>query len=375
VGPLSPGQVVVHSSSERTAAIMVPSNIHDLDEESKSSLDCLSRRTILQAAESARHYSLRLVLTTKSEKRAGNTDGSVKLDTPEAPAEERSYRLRSYARFRDVNRVQYLTLASLAGKIDDYETQLWLGFDYISRADKPDYQFEVYQRLSDLNKALFHLEKAAELCPTDSRIHFQLATAIGAKMDCDKHLLMEGTGEQDEMAGIGLRDETVNLLKTADALERSAMLESAAVRLGVNGIQDLTICLGALAETRCKLGEFDKALAAIDQWAECGSIRSSLAIEDPSNQSSAVPGYEWIQTPDQRNVAAKTLGVPVFDPEDVALLRGAADRRFALAAGIQTSRYTMQYEGMAVLHIYILHCFLFFCEKTQFTFFINRRQL
>jgi hypothetical protein len=144
----------------------------------------------------------------------------------------------------------------------------------------------------------------------------------------------------------------------ADALERSAYLESAAVKVGVNGVQDLAICLNALTETWCKAGEFDKALDALDRWAECGSIRSALSIEDTSAQlHENSPRYEWIQSTEEirenaRKIALKTVGdVPVFEPEDIALLRAAADKRFALAHGVQTSRYTMQYEGMSVFHI------------------------
>ena len=141
------------------------------------------------------------------------------------------------------------------------------------------------------------------------------------------------------------------------------------VQLGVNGIHDLAICLSALAETRSKLGEVDKALVAIDQWAECGSIRSALAFEDTNNHSHTLPSYEWIQTQEsdnvgvrRRNVAARTVGdVPVFEKEDVALLRHAADNRFALAAGIQTSRYTMQYEGEMLLTSFLLRV-LFLCS-------------
>lgn len=193
---------------------------------------------------------------------------------------------------------------------------------------------------------MFHLETAATLCPTDARVHFQLATAIGAKMDCEKRLISEGNGETDITWSAG-----ADRAKVAAALERSAQLESAAVKAGVNGIEDLSICLNALAQTRCELGEYDKALDAMDRWAECGSIRSALAVEDNAIQLGEIPNHEWIQSPGSdgkgRNVAVRTVGdTPLFQPEDIDLLRSAADRRFALAAGIQTSRYTMQYEGM-----------------------------
>jgi len=349
IGPLVPGQMVVHNSMQRTAAIMVPSDIHDLNEKDQSTVDCLSRTHILRAAERARHYALRLVVTTSINVETNENNN----DAPEAPSEERSYRLRSYARFCGDDRVRYLTLAGLLD-IDDYENHLWLGFDYIARIDNPDYKCDLLQRLSDVNKAIFHLERAAVLCPTDSRVHFQLATAIGAKMDCEKQLILEEVG--DEYI-VKKSDEALDRQKMAKALERSADLESAAVKLGVNDIQDLSICLNALAETRCKAGAFDQALDALDRWAECGSIRSCLAIEDTSVQTQAATSYEWIQATDQedrqaRIVAVRTVGdVPVLDPVDISLLRRAADNRFALAAGIQTSRYTMQYEGNSELHL------------------------
>ena len=338
VGPLLPGQMVVHQSMQRTAAIMVPSDVRDLVGAGLSTVDCTSRTSILKAAERTRHYALRLILT------ATNSDGI-------APSEERSYRLRSYARFRPEDRVRYLTLAGLLD-LDDYENHLWLGFDYIARIDNPDYRCDLLQRLSDVNKAVFHLEKSGALCPTDSRIYFQLATAIGAKMDCEERLMLEGN---DSQYHVTRPDKVRDLTRMAEALERSAELESAAVKLGVNGIEDLAICLNALAATRCKLGEFDKALVALDRWAECGSIRSTLALEDTNVDMRKTPSYVWIQASDKRdgrkrNVAVKTVGeVPVFEPEDIALLRAAADNRFALAAGAQTSRYTMQYEGMLIL--------------------------
>ena len=357
VGPLMPGQMVVHQSTQRTAAIMVPSNVRDLKENGQSTVDSLSRTHILRAAERTRHYALRLILTTKNIIGIDINDGIQKVDFPEAPSEERSYRLRSYARFCREDRVRYLTLAGLLD-LDDYENHLWLGFDYIARIDNPDYQCDSLQRLSDVSKAVFHLEKATLLCPTDSRIYFQLASAIGAKMDIEKRLILEG---DDDQYHVTRSDEAPNLKRMAEALERSADLETAAVKLGVNGIEDLAICLNALAGTRCKLGEFDKAMVVLDRWAECGSIRSALAVEDNSAHMHKTPSYEWIQTTDKRDgqkryVSVKTVGgVPVFEPEDIAHLRSAADKRFALAAGIQTSRYTMQYEGMT--NLVFLHTF------------------
>ena len=351
VGPLLSGQMVVHLSSERTAAIVVPSNIHDVMVCSETStLDCISRTQILKAAERARHFVLRLVLTTKKYTAVDDADTTKWKDITEAPSEERSYRLRNYARFSGEGRVRYLTLAGLLD-LSDYENHLWLGFDYIARIENPEYQFDLRQRLSDVNKAVFHLETAAKLCPTDSRVFFQLATALGAKMECEMRLRSE---EGDVHNFISESDKASNLLKMANALERSAFLESAAVKVGVNGVQDLAICLNVLAETWCKAGEFDKALGALDRWAECGSIRSALSIEETSVQLQInTPRYEWILATDDfgekaRRIALKTIGdVPVFEPSDVSLLRAAADKRFALAAGAQTSRYTMQYEGMS----------------------------
>jgi hypothetical protein len=353
VGPLLPGQMVVHQSMQRTAAIMVPSNVHHLKENGLSTVDSLSRTHILRAAECTRHYALRLILTTKNIIGFETSDGVPKVAIPEAPSEERSYRLRNYARFCRDDRVRYLTLAGLLD-FDDYENHLWLGYDYIARVDNPEYQCDLLQRLSDVNKAVFHLEKAAALCPTDSRIFFQLATAIGAKMDCEKRLILEGDDDHYRVTG---SDEVPGLKRMAEALKRSADLESAPVKVGVNGIEDLAICLNALSETQCKLGEFGKALNALDRWAECGSIRSALSLEDTNIQMQKTPRYEWIQATDKRdgqnrNVAVRTVGdVPVFEPEDIALLRAAADNRFALAAGMQTSRYTMQYEGMIIAYV------------------------
>ncbi|KAL7546179.1 hypothetical protein ACHAWF_015571 [Thalassiosira exigua] len=350
VGPLSPGQLVIHRSMERSAAVVVPSDIHESEVECNGAfpLDTLQRRSILRAAESTRHFALRLVLTTKSD-----DDSGIR----EAPPEERSYRLRSYARFTDA-RVHYLTLAGLQA-FNDYENHLWLGFEYLSQGNNPDNQFDLRQRLSNINRAIFHLEKAEDLCPSDARIPYQLASAIKAKIDCKRELCTEGDILNEETA-TDLIADTADFAKMADALERSAQVESASVKWGVNGIHDLSICLSALAETRCKMGEFDKALGAIDKWAECGSIRSKLAFEDTDIHSSEMPTHEWIQVCEgdgdmntkMRKVAVRTIGdVPVFEQEDIALLRHAADKHFHLAAGIQTSRYTMQYEGNSEVHL------------------------
>lgn len=349
VGPLSLGQAVIHRSNERTAAFIVPANLRDVAD-SNQSLDSITRRNIIKAAETSRHYGLRLVLTTtgvaaskRSEKTKENDGDSLSgvSNQPEAPAEERAYRLRNFARFRD-DRIRYLTLAGLLD-VDDHENHLWLGFDYIARVDNPEYRVDVNQRLSDVNKAIFHLEKAAELGPRDARVHFQLATALGAKLDCEKSLMKENN--------VNSETEAIHLSRVAAALERSALLESAAVKLGINGINDLATCLHALAETRCKMGEFDKALDVIDRWAECGSIRSALAIENvgkiDKGTDGRLPKIEWLKTTEtNRNVAVKTTGdVPVFTEDDISMLRDAADTRFSHANGVPTSRYTMQYEG------------------------------
>ena len=110
-----------------------------------------------------------------------------------------------------------------------------------------------------------------------------------------------------------------------------------------------------MAELRCRAGDYGAALEALDEWAECGSLRSKLAAEDCAAgplPPRAVPSYDWLRTPDGRRVAARTAGdVPVLDAEDVAMLRAAADDRFARAAGRPTSRYTMQYEGNSEVHL------------------------
>ena len=93
-----------------------------------------------------------------------------------------------------------------------------------------------------------------------------------------------------------------------EALECSVDLESAAVKLGVIGIEDLAICLNALARTCCKLGEFDKAMVALDHWAECGSICSALAIEDNSAHMHKTPSYEWIQDGQKRGGRQRQQG-------------------------------------------------------------------
>jgi tetratricopeptide (TPR) repeat protein len=353
VGPLKPGQMVVHRSIERTSAIVVPSDIHSLEQQNnKSSLDTLSRRHILKAAEGTRHYALRLVLTTK-------TESNDESDIPEAPSEERSYRLRTFSRLLS-SRMRYLTLASEID-LDDSENQFWLGFDYLAKV-APDNQLEVHQQLSYIDKAVFHLEKAATLCPTDARVHFQLATTLKAKMEWEKRLLTEEVDGDSE-------SKEVYLTRMADALERSVQLESAAVRVCAMDTSDLANVLSTLAETRCKMGEFEEALNVIDKWAECGSLRSALAIEDRNHQlQSPIPSYKWIQTQgdedtnknilNRRDVAVATVGdVRVFEPEDISLLRAAADKHFAQAAGKQTSRYTMQYEGNTFLYLF---CHLFF---------------
>eukprot|EP00804_Cyclotella_cryptica_P030863 CCRYP_018361-RA/>CCRYP_018361-RA protein AED:0.02 eAED:0.02 QI:248/-1/1/1/-1/1/1/932/791 len=349
VGPLSPGQIVVHKSEERTAAIIAPSNLRDLDDETQS-LDSLLRRQLLKTAESTRHYALRLVLTTRRSLEEGKKHASpdVELSYPEAPPAERAYRLRSFARVRD-DKVRYLTLAGLIDT-DDHETHLWLGFDYLSRIDNLDYQVDTKQRLSDVNKAVFHLERAAALSPNDPRVYFQLATALGAKMECEKTLSLEG----GNMVGASDSESLDQLAHLVGILEKSAILESAAVKLGINGIQDLASCLNAVAETRCKMGDFRNALNVIDQWAECGSIRSALAIEDMSiSTKKETPHYEWISSEETgRKVAVKTVGErPVFDDNDIRLLVSAADRRFAQANGKQLSRYTMQYVGNSEVHL------------------------
>ena len=51
VGPFMPGQMVMHQSIQKTAAIMVPSNVHDLKEYGQSTVDSLSRTHILRALD------------------------------------------------------------------------------------------------------------------------------------------------------------------------------------------------------------------------------------------------------------------------------------------------------------------------------------
>ena len=354
VGPLDPGQVVVHHSEQRTAAFMAPSNLRDLlDDDRAQTLDSLMRRQLLKTAESTRHYALRLVLTTRRSVEEGNfsnNSDAAPNSTPtfsEAPRAERSYRLRSFARVRD-DKARYLTLSGLIDT-KDHETHLWLGFDYLSRIDNPEYSVDTQQRLSDINKAIFHLEKAADLCPNDPRIYFQLASALGAKMDCEKTLLQEGDTVNESS-----EESLEQLAQVAAHLERSSVYESASVKLGINGIQDLTSCLNALAETKCKMGDFQNALNVIDQWAECGSIRSALAIEDMTiSASEYTPSYEWMKSVSTgRNVAVKTVGdTPLFEADDIRLLVSSADRRFAQANGKQLSRYTMQYVGNSEVHL------------------------
>ena len=337
VGPLTPGQLVVHRSMERTAAIIIPSNLHTIEAERNHQnvhygLDNPSRREILKTAETARHYCLRLTLTLKN----NNVDPTV-IETIEAPPEERSYRLRRFARFRGDDRVRYLTLAGILD-VSDYENHLWLGFDYNARAESENEDTE--QRLSDMNKAIFHLQKAAELCPTDARVHFQLANAIGAR----NNLMHEAGGRAEQYE---------ELAEVADALKRSAQIEAVTVKLGIHDIHDLSICLNGLASTLCKMGELDNAVDAISSWAECGSIRSSLAAEDLTTiyEPKTIPSFEWVKAHD-RDVAITTFGeVSIFEESDIALIRTVADKRFAMANGTQTSRYTMQYEGNAEVHL------------------------
>ena len=329
VGPLNPGELVVHRSTERTAAMILPSNLHEIEAESKkqnkhSGLNNPTRTNILKAAETARHYCLRLTLTLKNTK---NQEESA-----EAPVEERSYRLRSFARLRGDDRVRFLTLAGIID-VNDHENHFWLGFDYSARANT-EQEVEISQRMSDINKAIFHLRKAAELRPTDPRVLFQLGNALGARNN-----MMHQTGE-------GAEQYYEDLSEVADALKRSSQIETAAVKLGIHDISDLAICLNGLASTLCKMGEFDGAVEVISKWGECGSIRSSLEPEDlTSLEPKNIPQFEWIKAGD-RDVAVTTYGeTAVFDENDIALIRAAADKRFAQANGAQTSRYTMQYEG------------------------------
>ena len=366
VGPIYPGQGIIHKSNERTAALVVPSNLHELGQQQENGmgregLDCISRSEIIETAERSRHYALRLVLTTKH----NNTPSPHQDDTQtsdedtlqyEAPAEEQSYRLRNYAKFRE-DRVRYVTLAGLID-ITSHENYLWLGFDYLGRMTNNESTeggasseggVDLHEQLSYANKAIYNLEKATRLCHTDARVYFQLATALKAKMNVEQRLLLEQAEGNVNNDNISLMDESVYLTQISKALEQSAHLESAAVKAGVNGIQDLTICLNALADTSARMGQYNKALSVIDKWAECGSIRSSLAVEDTSvlqQGQYSLPEYEYITSADEKKVAVRTVGdVPVFSTEDIAMLTDAANRHFARAAGAQTSRYTMQYEG------------------------------
>ena len=305
VGPLTPGQLVVHRSMERTAAMILPSDLHAIEAESKlqnkqSGLDNPTRREILKTAETARHYCLRLTLTVKNNK----IDPTEAI---EAPAEERSYRLRSLARFRGEDRSRFLTLAGIID-VDDYENHFWLGFDYSNRANTEN-EVDTSQRMSDINKAIFHLQKAAEKCPTDARVLFQLGSAFGTRNN-----LMYQAGEEAE--------QHADLAEVADALKRSSHIESVLVKLGIHEIHDLAICLNGLASTLCKMGDFDNAIDVISRWGECGSIRSSLEIEDlASNEPKHIPQWEWIKAGD-RDVAITTFGeTAVFDEDDIALIR------------------------------------------------------
>lgn len=335
VGPLTPGQLVVHRSKERTAAMILPSDLHEIEAESKEQnkqfgLNNPTRTKILKAAKTARHYCLRLTLTVK------NTE--TKEETVEAPAEERSYMLRSFARFRGEDRLRFLTLAGIID-VNDYENHFWLGFDYSARANTEN-EVDISQRTSDINKAIFHLQKAAELCPTDARVLFQLGNALGAR----NNML-----HQNEQGA----EQYADLSEVADALKRSSQKETVAVKLGIHDINDLAICLNGLASTLCKMGEFDDAVEVISKWGECGSIRSSLEPEDLTSHEPKhnIPQFDWIKAGD-RDVAITTYGeVAVFDEDDIALIRAAADKRFAQANGAQTSRYTMQYEGNREVHL------------------------
>ena len=338
VGPLTPGELVVHRSTERTAAMILPSDLHAIEAESKqqnkqSGLDNPTRREILKTAETARHYCLRLTLTVKNKK----MDATESEETIEAPAEERSYRLRSFARSRSEDRSRYLTLAGIID-VDDYENHLWLGFDYSARANTED-EVATSQRMSYINKAIFHLQKAAELSPTDPRVFFQLGSAFGAR------------NNMIQQAGDGA-EQYADLAEVADALKCSAQIETVAVKLGIHEIHDLAICLNGLAENLCKMNDFDNAVDVISRWGECGSIRSSLECEDlASHEPKNIPEYEWIKASD-RDVAITTFGeTAVFAEDDIALIRAAADNRFAQANGAQTSRYTMQYEGNKEAHL------------------------
>ena len=337
VGPLTPGQLVVHNSIERTAAMIIPSDFHQIEAESKQQnnhldLDNLTRREVMKTAENAVHYSLRMTLSLKNNIQQDKED-------LEAPAEERSYRLRNFARFRAEDRLRYLTLAGIID-VDDHENHLWLGFDYSSRAKTEGGEVDISQCMSNINKAIFHLEKAAEICPTDARIPFQLGQALNERNNI---LRQVGDGA----------NQSSGLAEVADAFRVSSELETVAVKLGVHGIHDLAICLNELATTLCKMGEFEQAIDVISRWAECGSIGSLLEPEDllaipaPAN----IPEFEWIKA-GERNVAVKTFGeTAVFDEDDIARIRNAADMRFAQANGAQTSRYSMQYEGNREAHL------------------------
>jgi hypothetical protein len=222
VRPLAPGRMAVHRSRERTAALVVPADLAAVGATAGPALDGPARRGIRRAAARFRHRALRLVLTT-----AGVPDGPGAA--PAAPPEERAYRLRSYARLRAGARARHLTLAGLLAP-GDYENHLWLGFDCLARADA--------EGPGAVDRAVFHLERAAALCPTDARVQFQLATALRAQ------------GERaagDEARGAGTGDQATIFARAAEALERARRLEGAAVRVGVHGIEDLTICLVSVA--------------------------------------------------------------------------------------------------------------------------------
>ncbi|KAK1736629.1 tetratricopeptide repeat-containing protein [Skeletonema marinoi] len=245
VGPLTPGQLVVHRSMERTAAMILPSNLHEIEAESKehskqSGLDNPTRTKILKTAETARHYCLRLTLTVKNN------------ENQEEIAEHL---------LRKDDRVRYLTLAGIID-VDDYENHLWLGFDYSARANTED-EVDISQRMSDINKAIFHLQKAAELCPNDARVPFQLGNAFVAR-----NSMMDQAGEGTE--------------QYADLSEQQL----------------------------CKMGEFDSAVDVISSGV---NAPEDLASHEPKS----IPKFEWIKA-GERDVAITTYGdTAVFDEDDI----------------------------------------------------------
>lgn len=101
--------------------------------------------------------------------------------------------------------------------------------------------------------------------PRICAVQFQLATAIRAR-----------TGFREEGPNAG-GDEAADLARAADALERSARLEGAAVKLGANGIEDLTVCLNALGE-----GGTIRAAARRRRFVSIAVVRSSSFLRDGS---------------------------------------------------------------------------------------------